>query len=71
MFCPVYTVADKFLSGYARSPRDQDSSVARILVRGRPYNCREVRGMTPRNVLNFGSLKRHFLHFEGTFERNI
>ena len=34
MFCPVYTVADKFLSGYARSPRDQDSSVARILVRG-------------------------------------
>ena len=23
------------------------------------------------NVLNFGSLKRHFLHFEGTFQQNV
>ena len=28
-------------------------------------------GMPPGNVLKFGSLKWHFLHFEGTFEQNI
>ena len=27
--------------------------------------------MFPENVLDFGSLKRHFLHFEDTFEQNI
>ena len=27
--------------------------------------------MLPENVLDFGSLKRHFQHFEGTFEQNI
>ena len=28
-------------------------------------------GIPPGNILKFGSLKRHFLHFEGTFEQNI
>ena len=28
-------------------------------------------GMPPGNFWKFGSLKRHFLHFEGTFEQNI
>ena len=27
--------------------------------------------MPPENVLDFGSLKRHFQHFEDTFEQNI
>ena len=28
-------------------------------------------GMSPGNILDFGSLKRHFQHFEVTFEQNI
>ena len=28
-------------------------------------------GMPPGKILNLGSLKLHFLHFEGTFEQNI
>ena len=28
-------------------------------------------GMSLGNVLDLGSLKRHFQHFEGTFEQNI
>ena len=37
----------------------------RQIFRGGPGVC------PPGNILNFGSLKRHFLHFEGTFEQNI
>ena len=50
------------------------SGVARILVRGRHSDDTILGGpgaSPPENFLKFGSLKRHFLHFEGTFEENI
>ena len=36
-------------------------------------NCDKGREIAcfSKHVLKFGSLKRHFLHFEGTFEQNI
>ena len=49
------------------------SGVARILVRGGHSDDTIVGGsggMPPGNCLKFGSLKRHFMHFEGTFEQN-
>ena len=49
--------------------RSQDFSEWEAIVTtqlyGGPGAC------SPGNVLEFGSLKRHFLHFEGTFEQNI
>ena len=51
-----------------------NSGVARILVRGGHSDNTIVGGsggIPPGNFLKLGSLKRHFLHFEGTFEQNI
>ena len=50
------------------------SGVAKILVMGGHSDDTIVLGpgaCPPGNVLKFGSRKRHFLHFEGTFQQNI
>ena len=51
-----------------------DSGVTRILVRRSHSNDTIVGGsggIPPGNVLKFGSLKWHFVHFEGAFVQNL
>ena len=52
-----------------------DSGVARILVRRSHSNDTIVGGSggipPPENFLKFGSLKWHFVHFEGAFVQNL
>ena len=46
--------------------RSQDFSEGEAIVTTQFYG-----GPPPGNFLKFGSLKRHFLNFEGTFGQNI
>ena len=42
----------------------------RVTLKRRHFLCGSG-GMSPGNVLDLGSLKRHFQHFEDSFEQNI
>ena len=56
-------------SMYSYQWRSQDFSEGEAIVTTQLYGG--PRAWPPGNVLKFGSLKRHLLHFEGTFEQNI